>query len=290
MAAQELRWLTYLLTDLREAPRSPPVLFVDNKAMLALCQELRLEHITKHIALRYFLARELQQRGQLRLAYVASQANTADVLTKALQPCDHQPCFAFLDWSWGQPSGATATVAIVSGWTVTVAAVGDSRAILDTTGGGVTPLSLDHRFEVSEDECNRVLKEGGQLARLRTFDGTQLGPLRSWPGGLCVSRSIGDVDCGTFITPLPHVKQIQVGARGVWRGVEGCGGVWRGVYTHCVRVWEAMCTVARSSRRYRMSGRSRWVMSGGCGGVSIHCVFTSGCGAREGVSCWCVGW
>ncbi|CAI7860523.1 unnamed protein product [Closterium sp. NIES-53] len=57
MAAQELRWLTYLLTDLGEAPRSPPVLY---------------------------------QRGHLRLAYVASQANTADVFTKALQPCDHQ--------------------------------------------------------------------------------------------------------------------------------------------------------------------------------------------------------
>ncbi|CAI7900330.1 unnamed protein product [Closterium sp. NIES-53] len=99
MAAQELRWLTYLLTDLGEAPRSPPVLYVDNKAMLALCQEHRLEHRTKHIALRYFLAQELQQRGQLRLAYVASQANTADVFTKALQPCDHHPCFAFLDWS-----------------------------------------------------------------------------------------------------------------------------------------------------------------------------------------------
>ncbi|CAI7783059.1 unnamed protein product, partial [Closterium sp. NIES-53] len=99
MAAQELRWLTYLLTDLGEALRSPPVLYVDKKAMLALCQEHRLEHRTKHIALRYFLPRELQQRGQLRLGYVASQANTADVFTKALQPCDHQPCFAFLDWS-----------------------------------------------------------------------------------------------------------------------------------------------------------------------------------------------
>ncbi|CAI7837105.1 unnamed protein product, partial [Closterium sp. NIES-53] len=90
MAAQELRWLTYLLTDLGEPPCSPPVLYVDNKAMLALCREHRLEHRTKHIALRYFLARELQQRGQLRLAYVASQANTADIFTKALQPCDHQ--------------------------------------------------------------------------------------------------------------------------------------------------------------------------------------------------------
>ncbi|CAI7915625.1 unnamed protein product [Closterium sp. NIES-54] len=66
------------------------LLYVDNKAMIALCQEHRLEHRTKHIALRYFLARELQQRGQLRLAYVATRANTFDVFTKALQPCDHQ--------------------------------------------------------------------------------------------------------------------------------------------------------------------------------------------------------
>ncbi|CAI7872018.1 unnamed protein product [Closterium sp. NIES-53] len=56
MAAQELCWLTYLLTDLGERPRSPPVLYVDIKAMLALCHEQRLEHRTKHIALRYFLA------------------------------------------------------------------------------------------------------------------------------------------------------------------------------------------------------------------------------------------
>ncbi|CAI7833122.1 unnamed protein product, partial [Closterium sp. NIES-54] len=85
MAAQELRWLTYLLTDLGEQPRSPPVLYVDNKAMSALCQENRVEHRTKHITLRYFLARELQQRGELRLAYVSNRTNTTDIFTKALQ-------------------------------------------------------------------------------------------------------------------------------------------------------------------------------------------------------------
>ncbi|CAI7811692.1 unnamed protein product [Closterium sp. NIES-54] len=73
MAAQELCLLTYLLTDLGEQPRLPPVLYVDNKAMIALYQEHRLEHRTKHIVWRYFLARELQQRGQLRLAYVATK-------------------------------------------------------------------------------------------------------------------------------------------------------------------------------------------------------------------------
>ncbi|CAI7868932.1 unnamed protein product [Closterium sp. NIES-54] len=90
MAAQELRWLRYLLTDLEEQPRSPPVVYVDNTTMIPLCQEHRLEHRTKHIVLRYFLARELQQRGQLRLAYVATRANTADIFTKALPLDDHQ--------------------------------------------------------------------------------------------------------------------------------------------------------------------------------------------------------
>ncbi|CAI7758739.1 unnamed protein product [Closterium sp. NIES-53] len=90
MAAQKLRWLTYLLTDLGERPRSSPVLYVDKKAMIALCQEHRLEHRTKHIALRYFLARELQQRGQLRLAYMAIWANATDIFTRALESGDHQ--------------------------------------------------------------------------------------------------------------------------------------------------------------------------------------------------------
>ncbi|CAI7874519.1 unnamed protein product [Closterium sp. NIES-53] len=90
MAAQELRWLTYLLIDLGEQPRSPPILYVNNKAMIALRQEHRLEHRTKHIALRYFIGRELQQHGQLRLAYVATRANSADIFTKAIPPGDHQ--------------------------------------------------------------------------------------------------------------------------------------------------------------------------------------------------------
>ncbi|CAI7769473.1 unnamed protein product, partial [Closterium sp. NIES-54] len=107
MAAQELRWLTYLLADLGEPPRSPPNLYVDNKAMLALCREHRLEHRTKHIALRYFPARELQQRGQLRLAYVASEANTAYIFTKALPPGDHQRFCTMLGFpTWFQQSAA----------------------------------------------------------------------------------------------------------------------------------------------------------------------------------------
>ncbi|CAI7796075.1 unnamed protein product [Closterium sp. NIES-53] len=115
MAAQELHWLTYLLTELGEQPRSPPVLYVDNKAMIALCEEHRLEHRTKHIALRYFLARDLQQRGQLRLAYVATRANTADIFTKALLLA----CLLFLtdlDISLHRPPGFTVSFPARTQW------------------------------------------------------------------------------------------------------------------------------------------------------------------------------
>ncbi|CAI7897360.1 unnamed protein product [Closterium sp. NIES-54] len=111
---KELRWLTYLLTNLGERPCSPPILYVDNNAMLALRHEQRLEHRTKHIALCYFLARELQQHRQLCLSYVASRANTADVFTKAL---GSEYCLAIITlhvkWPCGDllPSDAAALVA-----------------------------------------------------------------------------------------------------------------------------------------------------------------------------------
>ncbi|CAI7767151.1 unnamed protein product [Closterium sp. NIES-54] len=142
MAAQELRWLTYLLTDLGEQPRSPPVLYVDNKAMLALCREHSLEHRTKHIAFCYFLARELQQRGQLRLAYVASEANTADIFTKALAPGDHQRFCTMLDCV-GPPD--------VQGSNANLPRAGPSRVRRQPTR---TAASVRPVAEPDEDESN----------------------------------------------------------------------------------------------------------------------------------------
>ncbi|CAI7892239.1 unnamed protein product [Closterium sp. NIES-53] len=92
MAAQELRWLTFLLTGLSERLSFVPTLFTDNKATILLCREPRLESRVKYINVRYFLLRELQRRGQARFVFVESEANTADIFTKALPPCDHQRC------------------------------------------------------------------------------------------------------------------------------------------------------------------------------------------------------
>ncbi|XP_059649680.1 probable protein phosphatase 2C 15 isoform X2 [Cornus florida] len=115
--------------------------------------------------------------------------------------------------SRGVTSGTTVTFVIVDGWTVTVASVGDSRCILDTQDGAVSVLTVDHRLEENVEERERVTASGGEVGRLSICGGAEIGPLRCWPGGLCLSRSIGDMDVGEFIVPIPYVKQVKEALR-----------------------------------------------------------------------------
>uniref|UniRef100_A0A5B7AQ64 protein-serine/threonine phosphatase n=1 Tax=Davidia involucrata TaxID=16924 RepID=A0A5B7AQ64_DAVIN len=122
-------------------------------------------------------------------------------------------------------SGTTVTFVMIEGWVVTVASVGDSRCILESAEGGIYYLSADHRLECSEEERERITASGGEVGRLNTGGGTEIGPLRCWPGGLCLSRSIGDMDVGEFIVPVPYVKQMKMSSGG-GRLIISSDGVW----------------------------------------------------------------
>jgi len=61
-------------------------------------------------------------------------------------------------------SGTTATVAVVCGWELLVANVGDSCAYLDT-GDQVVRLSASHRLDTNHDEQKRVRDAGGERSR-----------------------------------------------------------------------------------------------------------------------------
>ncbi|CAL0322450.1 unnamed protein product [Lupinus luteus] len=124
-----------------------------------------------------------------------------------------------------QKSGTTVTFVIVDGWVVTVASVGDSRCVLESSEGGIYYLSADHRLETNEEERVRIRSSGGEVGRLNTGGGAEVGPLRCWPGGLCLSRSIGDMDIGEFIVPVPYVKQVKLSTGG-GRLVICSDGVW----------------------------------------------------------------
>ena len=53
-----------------------------------------------------------------------------------------------------------------------------------------------------------------------------VGPLRIWPGGLCLSRAIGDFDVGDAVIPFPHV--MQVGGLLLGGGVGSLSSGWDG--------------------------------------------------------------
>ncbi|CAI7815136.1 unnamed protein product, partial [Closterium sp. NIES-53] len=105
MDAQELRWLTYLLTDFWRA-----ALFASSS-----------------------------QRGQLRLAYVATRANTADIFTKALPPGDHQRfstvlgLLALLFFTGLMTTSTTPTAATTATPTPTAATTAATEAPTPTT-------------------------------------------------------------------------------------------------------------------------------------------------------------
>ncbi|XP_042379337.1 probable protein phosphatase 2C 12 [Zingiber officinale] len=122
-------------------------------------------------------------------------------------------------------SGTTVTFVIIDGWVVTVASVGDSRCVLESAEGSVYFLSTDHRLEDNEEEVERITTHGGEVGRMNVAGGAEFGPLRCWPGGLCLSRSIGDQDVGEFILPIPHVKQVKLSNAG-GRLVISSDGVW----------------------------------------------------------------
>jgi serine/threonine protein phosphatase PrpC len=74
----------------------------------------------------------------------------------------------------GEVSGTTATLVVVDGFTVTVASVGDSRCILDTQGGELQLLTVDHRLEENVEERERVTASGGEVGRLNLFGGQEV--------------------------------------------------------------------------------------------------------------------
>ncbi|CAI7904977.1 unnamed protein product [Closterium sp. NIES-54] len=87
MAAQEARWLTFLLQELGY-PQPTPTLWCDNKSTIHLSQDPVYHTRTKHIELRHFF-RDLVQREQLNVENVASDCNLADLFTKPLGKVPH---------------------------------------------------------------------------------------------------------------------------------------------------------------------------------------------------------
>lgn len=89
-AAKELTWLQTLLLELNFAQPSAMPLLCDNTGGITLSEDASYHSKVKHIDIAVHSIRERVSRGQLKLSYVKSLNNAADIFTKALARKDFE--------------------------------------------------------------------------------------------------------------------------------------------------------------------------------------------------------
>jgi serine/threonine protein phosphatase PrpC len=113
--------------------------------------------------------------------------------------------------SWCVYVGTTAVVAVIDGTSLTVANVGDSRAVICREGKAVR-LTVDHKPDVPE-EVQRIQSQGGFVKEGRVS------------GMLAVSRALGDGFLNKVAYPVPNVTKTEL-TEGDTRLILACDGVW----------------------------------------------------------------
>jgi hypothetical protein len=89
-AAKEAEWLRQLFEELRVERKGPMLIRCDNQSAMALCKDSKFHARTKHIDIRYHYIREQVANQKLKVTYIPSTSNTADIFTKPLPRKTHE--------------------------------------------------------------------------------------------------------------------------------------------------------------------------------------------------------
>jgi hypothetical protein len=89
-ATKELMWLRFLLVDMGLGPSGPTVLFEDNKACIQMAASAMVSARNKHLELKMHYVRERVRANDLKLLYVGTKDQRADMLTKNLPRPDFE--------------------------------------------------------------------------------------------------------------------------------------------------------------------------------------------------------
>lgn len=136
------------------------------------------------------------------------------VLDRTLSDVDDAEYEAVLSGS--KSSGSTACVAVISESSMTLANVGDSRAVMRRSEDAIQ-LTRDHKPS-EQDELSRIREAGGVV--VRTEDGAD-----RVNGVLNMSRSLGDWSLRPAVSPVPEVYKYDL--KGTERYVIfATDGVW----------------------------------------------------------------
>jgi hypothetical protein len=83
-AVQEIKWVTQLLDELNYQQAEIPVLYSDNKAAIAISENDVMHNRTKHIDIKHHFVREAIKMKKIRIEWVDTTKQLADINTKAL--------------------------------------------------------------------------------------------------------------------------------------------------------------------------------------------------------------
>jgi hypothetical protein len=98
-AINEIKWLHGLLKELSVSVPSTPILLGDNQSTQELSKNGVKSERTKHIDIKYHFITDEVSKGNVRLQWVSTKKQLADVLTKALPQVVHeQLCSQLMSW------------------------------------------------------------------------------------------------------------------------------------------------------------------------------------------------
>jgi hypothetical protein len=83
-ASCEAIWLRKLLTGLFDLEMRATVILCDNQSCIKMTENPVFHDRSKHIEIRYHFIHDMVQRGALKLQYISTDEQVADVLTKPL--------------------------------------------------------------------------------------------------------------------------------------------------------------------------------------------------------------
>ncbi|KAE8883223.1 Retrovirus-related Pol polyprotein from transposon TNT 1-94 [Phytophthora fragariae] len=84
LCVQEVLWTRAMLTDMGTLQRNATTIWEDNQGAIALAQNAGYHGRTKHVDIRHHFIRENVERGTVKVEYVDTKNQLADILTKAL--------------------------------------------------------------------------------------------------------------------------------------------------------------------------------------------------------------
>ncbi|GBG32600.1 Protein phosphatase 1L [Hondaea fermentalgiana] len=144
----------------------------------------------------------VQQRilTQICLEFIRAPGSWPDAMRKAIMEMERKWCRRVCEHDPADRSGTTITIAILESNQLHCAWTGDSPCWLLDRAGTATAMTTQHRPSLAREQ-ERIEKSGGEI-KAKVVEGTGFwrrggqrkeGPLRVFPSGLNISRSIGDI-------------------------------------------------------------------------------------------------